>query len=67
MGGTCGMYGERGEVHIGFWLRDQMERDHVVDLAVDGRRYPAVNFLLISVRLRFKEFSFCFVFKGFIC
>jgi len=61
------MHGERGEVRIGFWLRDQMEGNHVVDLAVDGKSYPTVNFVFISVRLRFKEFSFCLVFKGFIC
>ena len=63
MGGTCGMCGERGEVHIVIWQGDLMERDHVEDLAVEGRRYSVVNFSLISI---FKVLSFCLVFKGFI-
>jgi hypothetical protein len=41
-----------------------MEGEHVEDLAVDGRSYFAVNFVLISV---FKVLTFCLVFKGFIC
>jgi hypothetical protein len=53
--------GERGEVRIAFWRGDPMERDQVEDLAVDGRSYSAVNFLLISV------LTFCLVLKGFIC
>jgi len=54
MGETCGMYGERGEVYIGLWLGDPMERDHVEDLAVDGRSYSGVKFLLISVSTPFQ-------------
>ena len=57
------MYGERGELRIGIWRGDPMERDHVEDLAVDGISYSVVNFLLISV---FKVLAFCLVFKGFI-
>ena len=27
----------RGEMHIGFWMRDWKERDDLEDLGVDGR------------------------------
>jgi hypothetical protein len=49
MGGTFGMYGEREEVHIGIWRGDPMEGEQVEDLAIDGRSYSAVNFVLILV------------------
>jgi hypothetical protein len=30
--------GRRAEVHTGFWSEDMMERHHLEDLDVDGRR-----------------------------
>jgi hypothetical protein len=29
---------ERREVHIGFWWGDMMEKDHLEDLGVNGRK-----------------------------
>jgi hypothetical protein len=37
MGGSCGTYGWRGEVHTGFWWENQMERDHFEYMGIDGR------------------------------
>jgi hypothetical protein len=31
------MYGERGEVHTGFWWGNLRERNHLEDPGVDGR------------------------------
>ena len=49
------MYGERGEEHIGFWRGDPMEREHVEDLDVDGRRFSAVNLIFKSVLTPFQS------------
>jgi len=59
MGGTCGMYGESEEVHIGIWRGDPMEGEHLEDLAVDGRSYSAVNFVLILVFSKYCHFALC--------
>jgi len=37
MGGLCGTYGGRGEVHTGFWWGDLREGDNLGDLGVVGR------------------------------
>ena len=37
MGGACGTYGVRGEVHTGFWWVKLRNKDHLGDPAVDGR------------------------------
>ena len=36
-GGTCSMYGKRGEGHIGFCREDLKKIYHFEDLAIDGR------------------------------
>ena len=37
MGEACKMYGERGEVHTGFWRGNLRERDDLEDPGIDGR------------------------------
>jgi hypothetical protein len=37
MGGAHGMYGGKGDVHIGFWWENLMERNHLEDLGIDSR------------------------------
>jgi hypothetical protein len=37
MGGACSMYGESRGVYM-FWLGNLMERDHLKDPGIDGRK-----------------------------
>jgi len=37
MGGTCRIYGGRGEAHTGFWWRNLREIDHLEDPGIDSR------------------------------
>jgi len=39
MGGTCNMYGDRGELHTGFWWGDLRKGDYLEDTGVDGGQY----------------------------
>jgi hypothetical protein len=36
MGGICGTYGDRTEIHTGFWWTNLKERNNLEDLGVNG-------------------------------
>ena len=37
MGGKCSTYGERGEVHEGFYWGNLKEADHLEEPGIDGK------------------------------
>jgi len=36
-GGTCSIYGGKGEVHKQKWWENLRERDHLEDLGINGK------------------------------